>query len=87
MACVIKTLQSVKKHLPVTTRLILRTHSLSVTYTILLYFLYKIEEKFVNLIRKQSGWAIETCYDRAKFDSSSDLNLKPNILPVTTFLE
>ena len=38
-------------------------------------------------LEKQLSWAVKTCCDRAKYDSSSDLKLKHNILPVTIFLD
>ena len=38
-------------------------------------------------LEKQSNWAVKTCCDRSKYDSSSDLKLKHNILPVTRFLD
>ena len=38
-------------------------------------------------LEKQLSWAVKTCCDRAKYDSSSDLKLKHNILPVTMFLD
>ena len=38
-------------------------------------------------LEKQLNWAVKTCCDCAKYDSSSDLKLKHNILPVTMFLD
>ena len=38
-------------------------------------------------LEKQLSWAVKTCCDRAKYDSSSDLKPKHNILPVTMFLD
>ena len=38
-------------------------------------------------LKKQLSWAIKICCDRAKYDPSSDLKLKHNILPETMFLD
>ena len=38
-------------------------------------------------LEKQLSGAVKTCCNRAKYDSSSDLKLKHNILPVTMFLD
>ena len=38
-------------------------------------------------LEKQLSWAIETCCDRRKFDSSSDLKLKSNMLTDSMFLD
>ena len=38
-------------------------------------------------LKKQLSWAIKTCCDRKKFDSSSDHELECKVLPVSLFLD
>ena len=86
-ACGIKTLQSIKKPLPVKTRLLIM-HALVISH--LHYPAILLSGTSANLmisLEKQLSWAVKTCCDRAKYDSSSDLKLKHNILPVTLFLD
>ena len=87
MACGIKTLQSIKKPLPVKTRLLIM-HALVISH--LHYPAIVLKGRSANLmisLEKQLSWAVKTCCDRAKHDSSSDLKQKHNILPVTMFLD
>ena len=87
MACGIKTLQSIKKPLPVETRLLIM-HALVISH--LHYPAIVLSGIFGNLmisLEKQLSWAVKTFCDRAKNDSSSDLKLKNNILPVTMSLD
>ena len=87
MACGIKTLQSIKKPLPVKTRLLIM-HALVISH--LHYPAIVLKGRSANLMismEKQLSWAVKTCCDRAKHDSSSDLKQKHNILPVTMFLD
>ena len=87
MACGIKTLQSIKKPLPVKTRLLIM-HALVISH---LHYpatlLSGISANLMISLEKQLSWAVKTCCDRAKYNSSSDLKLKHNILPVTMFLD
>ena len=41
---------------------------------------------FITL-EKQSSWAVKTCFNRKKYDSSSDLKLTHQILPIKFLLE
>ena len=41
----------------------------------------------LKLLQKQLSWAMKTCCDRRKFDSSSDLKLQYNVLPVSLYLD
>ena len=87
MSCGIKTLQSIKKPLPVKTRLLIM-HALVIShlhYPAIL--LSGISANLMISLEKQLSWAVKTCCDRAKYNSSSDLKLKHNILPVTMFLD
>ena len=87
MACGIITLQSIKKPLPVKTRLLIM-HALVIShlhYPAIL--LSGISANLMISLEKQLSWAVKTCCDCAKYDSSSDLKLEHNILPVTMFLD
>ena len=87
MACGIEALQSIKKPLPIKTRLLL-INALLISH--LHYPTILLNGTSANLtisLEKQLSWAIKTCCDRAKIDSSSNLKLKHNVFPVTMFLE
>ena len=87
MACEIKTLQSIKKPLPVKTRLLIM-HALVISHSHYPAILLSgISANLMISLEKQLSWAVKTCCDRAKYNSSSDLKLKHNILPVTMFLD
>ena len=87
MACGIKTLQSLKKPLPVKTRLLIM-NALVISHLNYPAILSSgISANLVISLEKLLNWAVKTCCDRAKYDSSSDLKLKHNILPVTMFLD
>ena len=77
MACGIKTLQSIKKPLPVKTRLLIM-HALVIShlhYPAIL--LSRISANLMISMEKQLSWAIKkTCCNRAKYDSSSDFKPK-----------
>ena len=87
MACGIKTLQSIKKTLPVKTRvLIMKALVIShLHYSAIL--LSGISANLMISLDKQLSWAVKTGCERSKYDSSSQLKLKHNILPVTMFLD
>ena len=76
MAYGIKTLQSIKKPLPVKTRLLIM-HALVISH--LRYpaiLLIGISANLMISLEKQLSWAVKTLCDRAKYDSSSDMKLK-----------
>ena len=75
------------KPLPVKTRLLIM-HALVIShlhYPAIL--LIGISANLMISLEKQLSWAVKTCCDQAKYDSSSDLKLKHTILPVTMFLD
>ena len=75
------------KPLPVKTRLLIM-HALVIShlhYPAILFI--GISANLMISLEKQLSWAVKTCCDRAKYDSSSDLKLKHTILPVTMFLD
>ena len=87
MACGIKTLQSLKKPLPVKTRLLIMNALVISHLHYPAILLSGISANLVISLEKLLNWAVKTCCDHAKYDSSSDLKLKLNILPVTMFLD
>ena len=87
MACGIKTLQSIKKPLPVKTRLLIMNALLISRLHYPAILSSGISANFMISLEKQLSWAVKTCCDCANYDSSSDLKLKHNILPVTMFLD
>ena len=87
MACGIKTLQSIKKPLPVKKRLLI-INALAIShFHYPAIFLSGISANLMTSLEKQLSLAVKTCCDRAKYDSSSDFKLKHSILPVTRFLD
>ena len=85
MACGIKTFQSIKKPLSVKTRLLIM-HALVISHLHYPAILSSgISAYLMISLEKQLSWAVKTCCDRAKYDSSSDLKVKHNILPVTMY--
>ena len=86
MACGIKTISGIKKGLPIKTRIKL----LSVPVLSHLHYsatlLSGISKKLISL-EKQLSWVVKTCCHRRKYDTSSDLKLKHEILPVSFFLK
>ena len=76
-----------QKALPVKTRLLIM-NALVIGH---LYYpailLGGISANLIISLEKQLSWAVKTCCDCTKYDSSSDLKLKHNILPVTMFLD
>ena len=87
LACAIKTLSVVKKGLPINTR------SNFVNALVLSQLLYLATNLVVYrktqyfFLEKQLSWALKTCSDRRKYNTSSDLKLKVEILPVSFFLK
>ena len=84
MACWIKTLQSIEKPLTIKNRILLLVVITHLHYLAIL--LSSLTSNLLILLQKQLRWAIKTCCDRRKFDSSSDLKLQYNVLPVSLYL-
>ena len=85
MACWIKTLQSIEKPLTIKKRILLLVVITHLHYLAIL--LSSLTSNLLKLLQKQLSWAIKTCCDRRKFDSSSDLKLQYNVLPVSLYLD
>ena len=87
MACGIKTLYSVKSFVPDETCLML-LNSLVIShihYPALL--LNRNSQKLITTLDKQLNWGVKACFNRRKYDSSSDLKIKHNIFPIRVFLD
>ena len=78
---------SIKKPLPVKTRLFIMNALVISHLHYPAILLSGISANLMISLEKQSNWAVKTCCDRAKYYSSSDLKLKHNILTVTRFLD
>ena len=85
MACWIKTLQSIEKPLTIKKRILLLVVITHLHYLAIL--LSSLTSNLLKLLQKQLSWTIKTCCDRRKFDSSSDLKLQYNVLPVSLYLD
>ena len=87
MACGIKTLSSIRDYFPEIVRLLL-LNALVINHlhypAILLKFL---TENLNTTLEKQLNWGINACFIRTKYDRSSDLKIKHNILPSDISLE
>ena len=87
MACGIKTLHSLKDFFPEKTRLSL-LNALVIShlhYPALL--LNGISQNLITTLENQLSWGIKACCNRSKFDSSSDLKLKHQVLPIRLLLD
>ena len=87
MATGIKTLKRISRPFPEQTRLLF----LDVLVISHLHYsgllLASSKNNFFITLEKQLSWALQTCFSRKKYDSSSDLKLKHQILPIKFFLE
>ena len=87
MATGIKTLYARRDIFPNATRLIL----LNVLVLSHLHYssilLTGISEILITTLEKQSNWGIKACFNTTKFDHSTDLKIRHNILPVRNFLD
>ena len=87
MACGIKTLYSVKYFLTDKTCLML-FNSLVIShihYPAIL--LNEISQNLITTLEKQLNWDVKACFNRRKYDSSSDLKIKYNIFPIRILLD
>ena len=87
MATGIKTLERILRPFPQQTRLLL----LNALVTSYLHYsdllLASSKNNCFITLEKQLSWAVKTCFNRKRYDSSSDLKLKHQILPIKFFLE
>ena len=82
MALSIKTLYSINDMVPTKTKLtLLRSLVIShLHYPAIL--LSGINKSLLRTLEKQLNWGVKACFNRKKYDSSSDLKIKYKILPV-----
>ena len=86
MACGIKTIYSVKQFLPEKSLLLLNALVLRyLHYPAIL--LQGISQNILTTFEKQLSWGVKACFIRQKQDSSSDLKIKHNMLPIKIFLD
>ena len=46
-----------------------------------------ISQNLLTTLEKQLSWGVKTCFNRQKQDSSGDLKIKHNMLPIIIFLD
>ena len=46
-----------------------------------------ISKNLNTTLEKQLNWGVKACFNRGKFDSSSDLTVKHNIFPIRILLD
>ena len=87
MACAIKTIYSIRdlspektRFLPLNVLVISHLHYSSV-------LMNGITENLLTTLEKQLSWAVKACFNRNKFDHSSDLKIYHKILPIRYFLQ
>ena len=49
--------------------------------------LCSLSQNLITILEKQLNWAVKACYNSKKFDSSHDLKLMNNILPVRMLIQ
>ena len=86
MACGIKTIYSVRDLFPEKTRILL-LNALVISHNYSSILLNGLTENLLTTLEKQLSWAVKACFNRNKFDHSSDLKIFHNILPIRYFLE
>ena len=86
MACGIKNLYSIREYLPEKTRLLL-LNALVISHLHYPSILINgISPNVITTLEKQLSWAVKACFNRTKFESSSDLKIKYRIFPIRSFL-
>ena len=86
VACGIKTFHSIKKLFRIKTRLLFMNALVTSHLRCPAVVLSGRSENVLILLEKQQSWAIKICFNRAKFESSSDLKLIYSPIPKHTFL-
>ena len=85
MACGIKTIYAVKQFLPAKICLLL-LNALVLSHLHYPAILLQGISQNLLALKKQLSWGVKACFNRQKQDSSSDLKIKHNILPIRIFL-
>ena len=87
MACGIKTIYSVRDLFPEKTRFLLLNALVISHLHYSSVLLNGITENLLTTLEKQLSWAVKACFNRNKFDHSSDLKIYHKILPIRYFLQ
>ena len=87
MACGIKTILSIRNYFPEKILLSL-LNALVISH---LHYpsilLNGISQNLITTLEKQLSWGVKACFHRKKFESSKDLEIKFQILPIRLFLD
>ena len=87
MACGIKTIYAVKQFLSEKVCLLLLNALVLSHLHYPAILLQGISQNLLTTLEKQLSWGVKACFNRQKQDSSSDLKIKHNILPIRIFLD
>ena len=87
MACGIKTIYSVRDLFPEKSRFLLLNALVISHLHYSLVLLNGITENLLTTFENQLRWAVKACFNRNKFDHSSDLKIYHKILPIRYFLQ
>ena len=87
MACRIKTLYSITDFFPEKVRFLLLNALVISHLHYPVFLLNGLTQNLNKTIEKQLNWGIKACSNRTKYDRSSDLRIKHNILPIRNFLK
>ena len=82
MARGIKTLNAIKYNFPIATRITLMNALVLSHLHYSAILLSGISNQLQITLDKQINWAIKSCYNRLKYDSSRDLKIKHSVLPI-----
>ena len=87
MATGIKTLYAIRDIFPIATRLLLLNALVLSHLHYSAILLTGISENLITTLEKQLNWGIKACFNRSKFDHSTNLKMRHKILPVRYFLD
>ena len=87
MAFGIKSINSIKNCLPINTRLLLLKAIIVSHIHYPAVLLSGISSSLLISLKKQLSWAVKICFNRRKYDHSSDLKFDHGILPVKFLLD
>ena len=87
MACGIETLNAIQNPFNINTRLIIMNALVLSNLRYSSIILNSITQTLVASLDQQLNWAIKSCFNRRKFDSSRDLKVQYRVLPIRYFLD
>ena len=85
LATGIKTLYAIRDTFPIATRLLLLNALVLSQLNYSATVLTGITENLITTLEKQLTWGIKACFNRSKFDHSTNLKIRHKILPVRYF--